>query len=304
MSILVIKNAKVTRKGSDLFITWKNKSLTVSTLDLELIVIIGSNVEIDTGSILFLSSLNIPVLIHGKNSDVVLVKPYLNSLVEVRRKFYTLSDSMKLLLAKEFIQGKILGMVSVAKYFSYLTKIDVNTLDVKGIDKANNVDELRIIEAELSKKAWDELKKFLPESFPGRKPRNPDEVNRALDYAYSLIYALSTHALIAAGLDPYAGFMHSEQPGRTALTYDFSEMFKPVAIHSVIAVSRRRRLTLDSSGYLSKDSATIITKHLYQLLHKGKKTVRRAIYRKANEVKDFVGKGIYFEPYVYRPKAS
>lgn len=304
MSILIIKNAKVTKKGSDLYITWKDKSLLVSTLDLDLLVIIGSNVEVDTGALLFLSSLNVPVLIHGKKNDVVLVPPFVNSITEARRKFYTLSDSMRLILAKRFIQGKIMGMVNVAKYFMYLTKVQVDPVDTKEVDVAKDIDELRRVEAELSKEAWEQLRKFLPSSFPGRKPRNDDEVNRAIDYAYSIIYALSTHALIAAGLDPYAGVMHVEQPGRTALTYDFSEMFKPVAIHSVIAVVRRGEVKLDSSGYLSKDSATLITKHLYSLVLKRNGKIRRAMYRKAYDVREFAVKGVDFEPFVYKPKPS
>ncbi|TRM98246.1 CRISPR-associated endonuclease Cas1 [Sulfolobus sp. E1] len=304
MSILVIKNATVTRKGSDIQVVWsEGKNLTISTLDLELVVIVGSNVRLTSDVILFLSSLNIPVLIHNKRKDVVLVSPFLNSLVNVRRKFYTMSDDMKLYLAKKFIKGKVMGMTNLAKYFMYLTKVPIEIdLDLKQIDNANTVDELRSVEAEMSKTCWEQLKKFLPESFPGRKPRNQDEVNRAVDYAYSIIYALSTHSLIASGLDPYAGVMHTEYPSRTALTYDFSEMFKPVAVHSVISVSRRVRLKLDNSGYLTKESLRYLTKHLYETLHKGKRSIRGHIYAMGVKTKNFIAEGVDFEPFVYKPK--
>ncbi|AAY81186.1 CRISPR-associated endonuclease Cas1 [Sulfolobus acidocaldarius] len=304
MSILVIKNATIMRKGSDLQMTWSvGKNLTVSSLDLELVVIVGNNVRLTSEVILFLSSLNIPVLVHGKRNDVVLVSPFLNSLVNVRRKFYTLSDDMKLYLARKFIKGKILGMINVAKYFMYLTKVPVEIdLELKQIDNTKSIDELRSVEAEMSKACWEQLRKFLPPSFTGRKPRNEDEINRAVDYAYSVIYALCTHSLIASGLDPYGGLMHVEYPGRTALTYDFSEMFKPVAIHSVIAVSRKVKLKLDNSGYLSKESLGHLTKHLYETLHKGKRSVRGQIYSMGMKTKNFIAEGIDFEPFVYKPK--
>ena len=298
--ILVIKNASVKRKGSDLVVTWGNVTRVVSTLDLEMVVVVGGNVELTSDVINFLSSLNVPVLIHGKRTDTVLVTPFVNTIAEIRRKFYSLDEGSRLILAKRFIEGKIMGMLNVAKYFSYIDKVEVQDFEVrlKGKDPKSLIAE----EAELSRKAWEELRKFLP-SFQGRKPRGEDPVNRAIDYAYSLIYALSTHALIAAGLDPYAGVLHVEQPGRPSLVYDFSEMFKPVAVHAVFAVARRSVPSLDREGYLKKDDLEVITKHLFELIHKrrGKRTIRGEIYAKANEVRKYVVDAVDFKPFVYRP---
>ena len=248
--LLIVKNAAIRRRGSDLLISWDSSSKQVSTLDLEMVVIVGNNVEMSSEVINFLSSLNIPVLIHGKRADAVLVTPFVNTIAEIRRKLYALDEDSRVLLAKRFIEGKVRGMINVAKYFSYIDKTQVREIDVRL--SARDRKSLILEEAALSREAWEELKKFLP-SFEGRKPRGEDPINRAIDYAYSIIYALSTHALIAAGLDPYYGLLHANQPRRPSLVYDFSEMFKPVAIHAVIAVARRSRLSLDSEGYLNKD---------------------------------------------------
>ena len=298
--ILIIKNAVVRRKGSDLVITWDNGSRTVSTLDLEVVIVVGSNVELTSDVINFLSSLNIPVLIHGKKVDTILVTPFINTITEIRRKFYGMDEGSQILLAKRFIEGKIRGMINVAKYFSYIDKVGVDEFEVEL--KAKDKKSLILEEAELSKRAWEELKKFTP-SFGGRKPRGDDPINRAIDYAYSVIYTLSTHALIAAGLDPYAGLLHVEQPGRPSLVYDFSEMFKPVAIHAVIAVARRSKLSLDKEGYLKKEGLELLTKHLFTILHKrkGKRSVRGEIYGKANELKKFVLEAVDFHPFIYKP---
>ncbi|WP_244263100.1 CRISPR-associated endonuclease Cas1 [Saccharolobus islandicus] len=295
----MVKNASVKREGSDLLVKWRDKSVTVSVADLELVIIIGSNVNMSSEVLLFLSSQNVPVAIHGKYSDVVLVSPFMNSMSDVRSKQYCMSEDRKIILAKRFIEGKVRGMFNVAKYFGYLNQIEVKVeeLDLRGV---NDLNSLRLIEAEYGRKAWDELKKFLPREFTGRKPRNEDPINRAIDYAYSIIYSLCTHALIAVGLDPYAGVMHSNFPGRLSFTYDFSEMFKSVAVHVVISSSRRVKLSLDKKGYLSKESAEYITKYLYTILRK--KKVRSAIYRLAYKVRKFVTDLVDFEPFIYKPK--
>jgi len=299
--ILIVKNARVTKKGSDLIIESSKRRTEYSTLDLDLLVIVGNEVTIDSGTLLFLSSINTPVLLHGKKYDVVLVPPFLTTISEVRKAQYTISDSFALLLAKSFIEGKVKGMYNLIKYFSYVRKNEnvVDPPDVDDIKKVNDIGSLRLVEAEQSKKMWEGLKGFLPPDFSGRKPRGEDFVNRSLDYAYSLIYAMSTHALIAAGLDPYYGFMHKNYPGRVSLTYDFSEMFKPFAIHVVISTVNKFSINVDKKGYLDSKSLTVLTRNFYEMLIKRK--MRGIIYAKANELRKSIVEFKSLSPYVYKP---
>jgi CRISPR-associated protein Cas1 len=297
--LLIVKNATIKKSGSDLIISWDNSSKQVSTLDLEMLIIVGNNVNLSSEVINFLSSLNIPILIHGRKVDTILVTPFINTITEIRRKLYTLDEGSQILLAKRFIEGKIQGMINVARYFSYKDGLQVNEVEVR--ISAKDKKSLILEEAKLSKEAWEELKKFVP-SFQGRRPRGEDPINRAIDYAYSIIYSLSTHALIAAGLDPYYGLLHVNLPGRPSLVYDFSEMFKPVAIHAVIEVSRMAKLSLDGEGYLKKEGLELITKHLYSILFKNKRrAIRGEFYRKANDLRKFVLDAVDFQPFIYRP---
>jgi len=302
--ILIVKKARVTRKGSDLIVETSKGRTEYSTLDLDLLVIVGNEVVIDSGTLLFLSSINAPVLIHGRRFDVVLVPPFLTTISEVRKAQYTISESFALLLAKSFIEGKIKGMYNLIKYFSYIRKID-NIVDPPSLDdikKVNDIDSLRLVEAELSKRMWEGLRSFLPADFPGRKPRGEDFVNKSIDYVYSLIYAICTHAIIAAGLDPYYGFMHKNYPGRVSLTYDFSEMFKPFAIHVVISTVNKFSIGLDKRGYLDSKSLVVLTRNFYEMLIKRK--LRSAIYAKANELRKSIVEFKSFSPYVYKPKVT
>lgn len=298
--ILIVKRAKITRKGSDLIVETSKGVKEFSTLDLDMLVVVGSEVVIDSGTLLFLSSINAPVLIHGKKYDVVLVPPFLTSISEVRKAQYNISDSQGLFIARSFIEGKIKGMYNVAKYFSYIHQVDISNVDVRKINEVEDISSLRLVEAELSKEMWEQLRKFLPKEFMGRKPRSGDPINRSIDYVYSLIYGICTHALMSAGLDPYYGFMHKNYPGRTSLTYDFSEMFKPFGIHVVISSVNKFSINIDRKGYLDSKSLTTITRNFYELM--AKKKLRGVIYAKANELKKSIVEFKAFSPYVYKPK--
>jgi len=102
------------------------------------------------------------------------------------------------------------------------------------------------------------------------------------------------------------GIIHSERAGKTSLVYDFSEMFKPIAVHAVVATSRMASLSVDKSGYLTKSSLEAVTRQLYKLLkrkhHKWRYTARGEIYAKAWELRRNIEKGTKFEPFIYTIK--
>ncbi len=72
--------------------------------------------------------------------------------------------------------------------------------------------------------------------FAGRSRRPArDPVNAALNYAYALLLGDVLRAILAAGLDPHAGFLHSSNRNKPALALDLCEEFRaPVADSAVI----------------------------------------------------------------------
>lgn len=333
--ILVIKGvARISKRGSTVVISVPSldkdkqkpqyKTLSVPLLDLELVVIVGSRVGISSGVLLMLSEANVPVLIHSRTANAYLMNPFDVRIAEVRRRLYRAVENpvWRISVGKVFISGKIRGMINVARYFAYKERergVDVSRLlgilasysrefEEEISSSASTIDDLRRVEALWSKKLWEMLSGFVPKDygFSGRNPRSRDPVNSALNYGYAIIYTLCTHALIAAGLDPYAGIIHTERAGRTSLTYDFSEMFKPVAIHATLTASRVSRLDLDKEGYLSKNSLEVLTKEVYRCLKRTRRgwkySVRGEIYAKAIELRQNIEKGSKFEPFVYQVK--
>ncbi|MEM3974876.1 MAG: CRISPR-associated endonuclease Cas1, partial [Ignisphaera sp.] len=88
--------------------------------------------------------------------------------------------------------------------------------------------------------------------FTGREPRKGDVINSSIDFLYTILYGIITKAIVATGLDPFYGLIHVLKSGRLSLTYDISEIFKPLAIHTIIQASRKANLrTLRGSRMLT-----------------------------------------------------
>lgn len=66
----------------------------------------------------------------------------------------------------------------------------------------------------------------------GRGARDP--INVALNLVYGLLLADQLRAVVAAGLDPHAGFVHSSSRNKPALALDLMEQFRPVVADSVV----------------------------------------------------------------------
>ena len=81
-------------------------------------------------------------------------------------------------------------------------------------------------------------------SLPGRN-RNPprDPVNAMLSFAYALLLGDCIAALNGVGLDPYAGFLHGDRPGRPSLALDLMEELRaPLADRLVLAALNRSQV--------------------------------------------------------------
>ena len=85
------------------------------------------------------------------------------------------------------------------------------------------------IEAKFSQFYFKELLQLIPESIrpEGRKTfKAYDGVNNLFNLAYELLAWKVHQALINAKLEPYLGFLHSEQFGKPSLVCDFQELYR------------------------------------------------------------------------------
>jgi CRISPR-associated protein Cas1 len=80
----------------------------------------------------------------------------------------------------------------------------------------------------------------------GRTRRPPlDRCNALLSFVYALLVTDCMAALVASGLDPNVGFLHSDRPGRPSLALDLMEEFRPMlADRLVLTLLNRRQLSI------------------------------------------------------------
>jgi CRISPR-associated protein Cas1 len=87
------------------------------------------------------------------------------------------------------------------------------------------------LEGGVARAYWLLLARHLPAAQrPQGRSRRPalDPFNAVLNYLYGMTYALVEQAVLAAGLDPLAGALHTEGYGRPALVFDLIEPFRPL----------------------------------------------------------------------------
>jgi CRISP-associated protein Cas1 len=125
----------------------------------------------------------------------------------------------------------------------------------RSIEKARtaaDLDTLRGIEGEGARHYFGGLVQLVRSPDPSFKPqqrtRRPprDSLNALLSFAYSLLAADCRSACEAVGLDPQAGFLHADRPGRAGLALDLMEELRPVIADRVaLSLLNRQQLKPD-----------------------------------------------------------
>lgn len=142
------------------------------------------------------------------------------------------------------------------------------------------VDHLRAdlmgLEGRAAQKYWQGVKQAVTvgPDWPGRKGRGAkDPVNSALNYGYGVLYGQIERAVVLAGLDPYAGFLHADRPGKPSLVLDLIEEFRqPVVDRTVFAIlNRGTMIKQDNRGLLTADTRQTLVAKLFERLDKPEK---------------------------------
>ena len=296
MRLIAIRRADelYVKSRSTLVIKIGNRIIERGLRDIDAVLIIGSHVKIRSSVPPVLSFHNIPLAILAKDNVSILINPIGTRYNNYRRLQYQLDRRRALSIALEYIKAKIKGMENILKYHrEHIPELPPPPEDVGDpIDYELNI---RTWESSVSHLLWDNLKELIrPEllsilreeySFTGRKPRHPDPFNKALSIMYAVLYSLSTKALIAAGLDPTYGFLHKTRYS-TPLTFDYTEMFKPIAIEATISLINKEGLPeIDTTGELTQEWVRKVIKTFYEyitLIHKDtKRTPYQQIHIKA-----------------------
>lgn len=156
---------------------------------------------------------------------------------DMRGAQHRLGESLRLQVACELIGGKIRNQRYVLRRHKLDGRDELRTL-ADLARRTNAIGELFGVEGSAAASYFGSLRGALrPEwaSFVARTPRPArDGVNAALNVAYGLLLADVLRAIVACGLDPYGGVLHSAGRNKPALALDLMEEFRPLVADSAV----------------------------------------------------------------------
>ncbi|MGO1593854.1 MAG: CRISPR-associated endonuclease Cas1 [Ancrocorticia sp.] len=180
-----------------------------------------------------------------------------NGVQRVRQ--HVLSEEGCLPLAREMISAKISNQTTLLRRNGKGSTEDLRRLQSSAL-RARSRGELFGIEGSAASLYFSEFESMLKQRTPdawreqwnGRTGRHAqDPINAMLNYAYGILLADVTRAVLATGLDPHAGFLHSSSRNKPALALDLMEEFRaPIADSTVISA-------LNSGALSTSDISTI-----------------------------------------------
>lgn len=177
-------------------------------------------------------------------------------------------------LARRFVTAKIANCRSVLHRLLRdhgeninidLIKDTINRMSdlLKNLISVNDLDSVRGVEgiaANMYFRSFNELILLQKEEFSikNRNRRPPlDRMNSLLSFLYTLLTHEMTAALESVGLDPQAGFLHRDRPGRQSLALDLIEELRPY-LADRLAITLVNRNQIASDGFIIKENGVVL----------------------------------------------
>ncbi|NDY73829.1 CRISPR-associated endonuclease Cas1 [Desulfobacter hydrogenophilus] len=248
----------------------------------------------------------------------------------VQKQVALRDDKQGLHLARMFILGKTKNQLALLKSYGKYKKRNNGYKEAFEKEKeqleqlTNKINSLNTdkepgrfrnglmgLEGNFASKYWHLISYVLPGNFEfaGRKRKGAgDPVNSLLNYGYGILYSQALYAVVKAGLNPTAGFLHSYQPGKPVLIYDLIEEFRaPVVDRTVISMlNRGGKIEQQKDGFLTKAcckklAGATMTRLGTEVVHKGRKdTLQNILFQQAVTLREYLHGKKKYKPYLSR----
>lgn len=311
----------------------KERLQEVPIIHLEQVLICSDGVGISSDVVRVCAIEGIPIhFLNGREGSdfATLVASELNAMALTRREQLRAYDTERgLHLARTFASGKVQSQANFLRYSAKNRKESEPLLHVALTEAATAIFEnahaierisgvldeakratIMGAEGRAAMRYWGMVAQLIPATleWPGRETQGAqDRFNQALNYGYAVLRSQIRLALLLAGLEPTAGFLHADRPGKPSLTLDLIEEFRqPVVDRTLIGlVNRGANINQQADGLL--DAATrkwIAEKVLERMdgteLYEGKRQPLRHILQcQARHIATYVrGERPNYEPFV------
>lgn len=258
-----------------------------------------------------------------------LVSPTLQATVATRRaQIQAYTDKRGVVISKQFVRAKIRAQANLIKYWAKNRKGKSNELQslfqatilkleqkLDELDQieGETIDEIRgslmSVEGRAAFSYWEVVKQLLhPElGFSGREHRGAnDPVNAVLNYGYGCLKSEVSKAVLLAGLEECAGFLHVDRSGRPSFVLDFMEEFRqPIVDRTVLSLFTKGFSPKMEDDGLSIESRRMIAQEITERLqskdrYEGKKyQLKTIIQRQAYHLATYFRGEREYKPFVW-----
>lgn len=302
-------------------------------IHLKQIMIVGSGIGFSSDVVRVCSEEGIPIhFLHkqGKPIAGLYTSGLIGTVLTRRAQLLAYTTPQGFVISKAFVGGKLQNQINVLRYFAKSRKeqepelyqsmqLTVDTLrdaiQELGCLSEGCIEERReqilSIEGRAAQHYWHAISALLPETlkWPGRETRGATDLfNSILNYGYGVLYAQVEQAILLAGLDPYAGFLHADRPGKPSLVLDLIEEFRQCVVdRSVVGlINKHVPLAQDEEHLLTENTRRKIAEKVLERLdgsaelYEGKRqALRFALQSQARHLACFLrGDRAQYTPFV------
>jgi CRISPR-associated protein Cas1 len=233
----------------------------------------------------------------------LITSPMLTATVETRRaQFAAYQNERGADLCRWIVAGKLHNQEKLLRYFAKsregvrkdalekgaaaLRRLRRAALAAEGKTPDEVRGEVMGLEGTGGRLYWQQIGNMLPDElgFEGRSHQGAtDGVNAALNYGYGILTAHVWGAVMNAGLEPFAGFLHVDRSGKPSLVLDLMEEFRqPVVDRAIFSwLNKGGALTLEKGMLDAASKENVASRVLLRLVaveqHRGKQHQVRSI---------------------------
>lgn len=275
----------------------------------------------------------ITFLTYSGNPYAKVVSPALTATVKTRREqIAALNDVRGLQIAKAVVSGKLKNQANLLRYFAkYRKQTDpaafkaislyagkvirlVNeVMALNGEDADDLRESLLNIEGRAGAAYWEGVKVIIGNkaTFAKREHRGAtDPVNAMLNYGYGILYSEVWSAITLAGLEPFAGFIHADRPGKPSLVLDIMEEFRQPVVDGPLLAAIGKGFKIDmenpdvGDARLSQKTrleiaSRVIARLDSKVTYGGKKwKLKNVIQLQCRQLASFLQGGAQYQPFV------
>ncbi|AEH51235.1 type I-B CRISPR-associated endonuclease Cas1b [Pseudothermotoga thermarum] len=184
----------------------------------------------------------------------------------VKQVEHYLNPSLRLKLARKFVEGSLENMLQVLKYYEKRKKNleeyceKVSSL-LRTLENCNSIEELMAIEGNARRCYYESFNVILedtPFSLAKREKRPAtDPINALISYGNSLVYMKLLTEIYMTHLDPRIGYLHTTNFRSFTLNLDVAEIFKPILADRTLFSILGKRM-IDEEGFEYKGEMCIL----------------------------------------------